>query len=98
MPSPENVSELVLYSLITVFVLVILFFAFRVSPIGRKMKREESKWDFSQPILPRREPRQKYVDPVSGTAVKYIAGVLGSGLLLAFIYYVITRGGFGPGN
>ncbi len=98
MASPENVSELVLYSLITVFILVLLFFIIRVSPLGKKMKQDESKWDFSQPVIPGVRSRQKYTDPLSSVAVRYMLGGFGFALVIAFIYYFIARGGLGPGN
>jgi hypothetical protein len=102
MPSPNNVTELVIFAVGTAIVLIILFIVkkFVIKDKG------DSKWMPGQPYdiksaNPQQvaaRPRQKYVDPLAKLNPLYVAVSVGGLMVVVFLYYFITKGGITPGN
>jgi hypothetical protein len=100
MPSADNISELVLYTFVAAIVLVVLAVVIRLTPWGKRIRQTGRNWQVSQIIAPppTNQTRIKYEDPINGTKFKYGLGIIGAGLVVAFVYYFIARGGIFPGN
>jgi|GEM_PF-2563514 len=101
MPSADNISDLILYTFIAIIVLVVLTVIIRISPWGKRIRQSDQNWQISQTVAPpptSSQTRIKYVDPVDGAKIKYALGVFVAAIVLAFVYYFITRGGVYPGN
>ncbi|NWJ46691.1 MAG: hypothetical protein HXX08_12495 [Chloroflexi bacterium] len=96
MPSVNNISELVFFGLIAAGLTVVILLGVKYSPASRRKDEEEENWDINN--LSPLPPRASYADPVSTKVIPASLLVFGIGVTAAFIYYFITRGGFGPGN
>ena len=96
MPSPSNVSELVLFVGGAVLFTALALVASRYTKFGRKMTGDWRPGPVQ--ISPIARPREKYDDPLKDLKPQTV--ILGSIVLLLvlFAYYFITKNTFQAGN
>ena len=99
MPSPNNISELIIFVGLALVVVVGLLIASRFTNIGKKLtgdwKPGPMNLDMAERPLP---PRQKYVDPLANIKMHYAIISIIVLMVLAFIYYFATKNTWQSGN
>ena len=106
MPSPNNITELIIFVVGAIVVIVALMVGTRYTPFGRKMA---NKWK-SGPIdleaeqlkraalPPSARARANYVDPLAKLRADYaVVGVLVF-MLVVFVFYFMTKSTWQSGN
>jgi len=106
MPSPNNITELIIFAAGAIIVVVGLMVGTRYTPFGRKIA---NKWktgpldleaeQLKRAALPTSaRAREKYVDPLAKLRADYaVVGVLFF-MLFVFIFYFLTKNTWQSGN
>lgn len=98
MPSAGNITELVIYAGIAIALIVAGTLAWRLSPMGRRQRQNNlPPLDYTKPPQ-LTSTRANYTDPISAAAIKYWIGGFSLAIILFFVYYFATKGGFFIGN
>ncbi|HEX2914248.1 MAG TPA: hypothetical protein VH186_25845 [Chloroflexia bacterium] len=99
MPSPNNVTELVIFTGGAVVVVLLVMVASRFTRFGKKLTGDWKPGPVDIASLERpRRPREKYVDPLARINLSYIYGSAFLILVVLFAYYFIMKSSFGAGN
>jgi hypothetical protein len=106
MPSPNNITELIIFAGGAIIVVVLLMLGARFTPFGRKiaggLKANPLDLEAEQlkraAIPPSARAREKYVDPLARLRADYaVVGVLVF-ILFVFVFYFMTKNTWQSGN
>jgi hypothetical protein len=99
MPSPNNVTELIIFVGLAIVVVIGLLIASRFTNVGKKLTGD---WKPGPIDLDRVErplpPHQKYVDPLANIKMHYVIFSVLILMAIAFIYYFATKSTWQSGN
>jgi hypothetical protein len=106
MPSPNNITELIIFAGGAIIVVALLMLGARFTPFGRKiaggLKANPLDLEAEQlkraAIPPSARAREKYVDPLARLRADYaVVGVLVF-ILFVFVFYFMTKNTWQSGN
>lgn len=106
MPSPNNITELIIFAVGAVVVIALLMFGTRFTPYGRRIARnlKSNPVDLEAEQLkraatpPPARAREKYLDPLARLRADYaVVGVL-LFMLFVFVFYFMTKNTWQSGN
>ncbi|MBN9389256.1 MAG: hypothetical protein J0I20_14605 [Chloroflexi bacterium] len=106
MPSPNNITDLVIFAGGAIIVVALIMFGTRFTPFGRKIASGlrsnpldlEAEHLKRAAIPPSARAREKYVDPLAKLRADYaVVGVLVF-MLFVFIFYFMTKSTWQSGN
>ena len=99
MPSPNNVTELIIFVGLALVVVIGLLIASRFTSIGKKLTGDWKPGPMDLEALERPlPPRQKYVDPLANIKMNYVIVSVLVLMAIAFIYYFATKDTWQSGN
>jgi hypothetical protein len=99
MPSPNNVSELVIFAGLAIVVVIGLLIASRFTNVGKKLTGDWKPGPMDLNTIERPlPPRQKYVDPLANIKMHYVILSIIILMAIAFIYYFATKSTWQSGN
>jgi hypothetical protein len=97
MPSAGSVTDLVIFAGFAVFSTILIWVFLKFTPMGKRMTQNNtSQIDYTRPAPS--QPKAKYSDPISARALRIWYFGFGLAIMLFFVYYFITKGGFYTGN
>ena len=106
MPSPNNITELIIFAGGAIIVVVALMVGTRYTPFGRKISNKwksgpldlEAEQLKRASLPPSARVREKYVDPLAKLRADYaVVGVL-LFMLFVFVFYFMTKNTWQSGN
>lgn len=106
MPSPNNITELIIFVVGAIVAVVALMVGTRYTPFGRKLANKwktgpidlEAEQLKRASIPPTIRAREKYVDPLAKLRADYaVVGVLAF-MLFVFVFYFLTKNTWQSGN
>ena len=99
MPSPNNISELIIFVGLAIVVVAGLLIASRFTNIGKKLTGDWKPGPIDLDTVERPLPsRQKYVDPLANIKMHYAIISIIVLMVIAFIYYFATKSTWQSGN
>lgn len=100
MPSPNSITELIIFVVVASIVVVGFMVGSRYTRWGKRLSGDWRPGPID--ITPRQpdpsQPRQKYVDPLGKIKPYYVLGPAVILLIIAFVYYFVTKQTFQAGN
>ncbi len=96
MPSPSNITELIIFVFGALFLIILMMVASRFTRLGRKLTGDWKPGPID--VTPVVRKRENYVDPFGHfKTIQLIAPSLVV-LLLLFVFYFLTKNTFQSGN
>ncbi len=99
MPSPNNITELIIFVGGAIIFTIACLIASRFTRFGRKLTGDWKPGPIQfhpDEITPRR--REKYVDPLGKLNPAYAVGISLVFMVLAFVFWIFTKQGLQAGN
>ncbi len=106
MPSPNNITELIIFVAGAIVVIILLMVGTRYTPFGRRIASNlrsgpidlEAEQQKRAATPPSARAREKYVDPLAKLRADYaVAGMLLL-MLFVFVFYFLTKSTWQSGN
>lgn len=100
MPSPNSITDLVIFSAGAIGFVIIFMLVTRFTPWGRKLSESlktgpvEIKPHTPDPT----QPRKVYPDPLANVNMGLVIGIFAVLMVLTFVFYFMTRQTFLGGN
>ncbi len=99
MPSPNNITELIIFAGGAIGFVVLLFVASRFTNVGRRLTGDWKPGPIDlPPIEDKSVPRREYIDPLARLKPQYVLIPVVITLALLFVYYFLTKQTFQSGN